>query len=192
MSVNPSSAIEALRRTDTPTIANAIERLRVRPKTEGYFGSEIRCFFPEMGAMVGYAVTAIVDTSRPYAKGESRRSTLLGAVKSAKKPAITVLRDLSERKHRGAVWRDLLAAAAKRLGGIGLVVGTNIRVELSGVEIRSGEIIHGDENGLVLMPPGVVDRLLDAIVAEKEREDRIASLIDSPKCATEQIINELS
>ena len=54
--------LETLRQIDTPTLANAIEAFKVRDRTEGYVGGDIRCLFPELGPMVGYAVTV---ASRP-------------------------------------------------------------------------------------------------------------------------------
>ena len=50
--------LDALRQIDTATIANAIEHFDIRSNTDGFMGWDIRCMFPEMGVMVGYAVTA--------------------------------------------------------------------------------------------------------------------------------------
>jgi hypothetical protein len=54
--------LEFLRGVDTPTVANAIEVLQVRPRTEGFPSLELRCLFPQLGVMCGYAVTAQVET----------------------------------------------------------------------------------------------------------------------------------
>src|SRR3989442_797546 len=59
----------ALRRFSTPSIANAIERFNVRPRHHGFTGPEIRCMFPEMPPIVGYASTAIVRAEQPAAAG---------------------------------------------------------------------------------------------------------------------------
>ena len=40
---------EALRAIDSPTVANAIERFEIRPRTEGYAGYDLRCQFPALG-----------------------------------------------------------------------------------------------------------------------------------------------
>ena len=50
--------LAALRSITTPTVANAIEAFQVRPRSEGFMDSTIRCIFPELGAIAGYAVTA--------------------------------------------------------------------------------------------------------------------------------------
>ena len=54
--------IEYLRGIDTPTLVNAIELLHLRPNQEGFTPLQIRCLFPELGRMCGYAVTAQVET----------------------------------------------------------------------------------------------------------------------------------
>ena len=52
-----ASVLEALKRYDSPTLANAVELFDVRPRDEGYMGHEVRCLFPDLGVMVGYAAT---------------------------------------------------------------------------------------------------------------------------------------
>ncbi len=55
--------LDALRRIDSPTIANAIETFKVRPRVAGYVGYDIRCIFPELPPMLGYAITCTVDSA---------------------------------------------------------------------------------------------------------------------------------
>ena len=55
--------IHELKNIDTPTVSNAIEQFHLRPLNEGFMGMEIRCFFPELGVMVGHALTLTVDTT---------------------------------------------------------------------------------------------------------------------------------
>src|SRR5690625_3960965 len=86
-----SDEIEALRRIDSATIANAIEPFGVRPLTSGFMGMDIKCMFPEMGVMVGYAVTALVDSQTEDATSD--RSVLydvMKAVDESPKPAVLV------------------------------------------------------------------------------------------------------
>ena len=59
--------LELLRQIDTPTLSNAIEGFKVRDRTEGYLGSEIRCLFPDLGTMLGYAFTLEADSTTPGA-----------------------------------------------------------------------------------------------------------------------------
>src|SRR5579871_758571 len=57
-----SDFVEYLKTVDTPTLCNAIELLKVRPHEEGFTPLQVRCLFPELGRMIGLAVTATVET----------------------------------------------------------------------------------------------------------------------------------
>ena len=57
--------LEALRQMDTCTVANAVETFEVRPRNEGFMSPKIRCIFPDMGRMIGYAVTAVIAAEEP-------------------------------------------------------------------------------------------------------------------------------
>lgn len=64
-----SAQIESLRKLSSPSVANAIETFDVRPRQEGNLSSEVRALFPEMGPMVGYAVTALIRAERGPVEG---------------------------------------------------------------------------------------------------------------------------
>src|SRR5690348_13050831 len=92
---SPSALIEYLAAVDTPTLSNAIELLKVRPRAEGFTPLGIRCLFPELGRLCGYAVTAQVETmttSNP--KGEDPFLELFDAVDRSLKPAVVVMQEL--------------------------------------------------------------------------------------------------
>src|SRR5687768_10543658 len=55
--------LAALAAIDSPTVANAIERFRVRRRVDGYADRDLRCAFPQLGTMVGYAVTCTADST---------------------------------------------------------------------------------------------------------------------------------
>ena len=52
--------IAALKKVTSPSVANAIETFKARPREEGNVASSIRCLFPELGPMVGYAATCLI------------------------------------------------------------------------------------------------------------------------------------
>ena len=56
---------------DTPTVANGLELLGGRDPSIGYTGPDVRCLMPELGARVGIAVTARMDTTSPGRDGGS-------------------------------------------------------------------------------------------------------------------------
>ena len=56
--------LDALRALDTPTISNCLERLPIRPWTEGFMRPEIRSIMPQQKTVVGYAVTVTMSAVR--------------------------------------------------------------------------------------------------------------------------------
>ena len=61
----PSQLIEELKGITSPTIANAIEPFNVRPRNLGFTSGAIRCIFPDLPTMVGYACTATIKANDP-------------------------------------------------------------------------------------------------------------------------------
>src|SRR5438067_6265028 len=57
--------LRALRRYSTPTISNAIEMFDVRPRHVGFLPHTIRCLLPELGTIIGYAVTCQTSAAPP-------------------------------------------------------------------------------------------------------------------------------
>ncbi|HHK42073.1 MAG TPA: RraA family protein, partial [Planctomycetaceae bacterium] len=57
--------LEKLRAFDTPTICNVIELFDVRPRSEGFLDGRVRCEFPDLPPMVGYAATAAFRSAAP-------------------------------------------------------------------------------------------------------------------------------
>jgi len=49
-----ANELRELQRISTPSIANAIERFNIRPRTQGFMSPEVRCMLPDLGVMVGY------------------------------------------------------------------------------------------------------------------------------------------
>ncbi len=63
----------------------------------------------------------------------------------------------------------------------------NSPVEISGVKISEGDLIHGDENGVVKVPWECVDRLCAQARKVLEREKKIKDAINSPDFGTQAI-----
>ena len=87
--------LDYLRRFDTPTVANALERGKLpdmhgRSRLEGVMTPKIRCIFPELGITNGYAATATIRASRPRGKDEpyTSRTDYWKYIDSIPKPTI--------------------------------------------------------------------------------------------------------
>ena len=85
--------LDALKRIDSPTIANAIETFKVRPRVAGYVGMDIKCIYPELPPMVGYAITCTVDSTTEGRVGIGFNE-LYKILQDAPKPAVVVMKDV--------------------------------------------------------------------------------------------------
>jgi regulator of RNase E activity RraA len=212
--------IEFLRSVDSPTLCNAIETLHLRPQDRGFTPLELRCLFPELGRLCGYAVTAHVETvTRLYPTDEARFLELFDAVAQAPKPAVVVFQELGPQPNRAAHCGEIMATAFGRLGAIGLVsdcavrdvpevralkfhyfargsvashahfkiVRVGVPVQILGVEIRPGDVVHGDENGLIQIPRDALERLPAAVENVRARERRLLDLMRSPGFTADQL-----
>lgn len=120
--------LEALRRLTSPTVANAIEVFNIRPRTEGFMRPGIQCFFPELGPMVGYAVTATIRASVPApGPGYLQAFNLWEAVLQTPPPRVVVLQDLDDPPGLGAFWGEVQANIYKALGCVGTVTSGGVR-----------------------------------------------------------------
>ena len=140
--------LQELQSIDSGTVANAIERFKVRDVVEGYVGMDIRCQFPDLGVMVGYAVTAVVDGTspgRPPPPGEGHMR-LFEALQAAPKPAVVVLEDRSPRTSHSCLFGDVFSSIAHRLGAVGVVTNGGVR-DLEGIRPLGFHVFTG---GLVV------------------------------------------
>ncbi|MBA2753760.1 MAG: RraA family protein [Chloroflexia bacterium] len=200
----PEAHLAYLRGVDSPTLANAIETFEVRDRTEGFIGGTVRSMFPDLGVMVGQAVTVTVANDPGPVAGREGFWEMWEALEAAPHPAVLVIADASGAPSRCAYFGEVMATFATRLGAVGLVTDGGVRdlaevralglhffapfpvvshgnfhvasvgepVTLDGQVIRPGDILHGDANGVVIVPTEVLDGLPAAIedILAKEAE----------------------
>ncbi len=124
------SELLELKRWNTPTIFNGWEQITNHDITcEGINAEETRDFMPQMGAMVGYAVTVIIEPSNrkhrlndPNAWSEYRKyiASVLG-------PKIVVVQDLDKPLFVGSFWGEVNANIHKALGCVGTITDGAVR-----------------------------------------------------------------
>jgi regulator of RNase E activity RraA len=119
--------LEALRRFNSPTIANAIETFGVRSHLSGVTNRRIRCLFPALGPLVGYACTATINSTEPppQPRGVSRRA-YWEYVRSFPAPRVSVVEDLSP-EPGGAYWGEVNSTLHKALGSQGVITSGTVR-----------------------------------------------------------------
>ena len=119
--------LDALRRIDSPTISNAIERFRVRRRVDGFAGWHLRCAFPELGSTIGYAVTCTADSTTETRNDERGLLRLWAAVEQAPKPAVIVIKDIGPERSRSCHMGEVMATTAKALGAVACVSDGGLR-----------------------------------------------------------------
>ena len=118
--------LSALRRIDSPTISNAIETFKLRPRVAGYVGYDIRCIFPELPPTVGYAVTCSVDSTTEERRGIGFQR-LYELLANAPKPAIVVMQDVSTDRLHSCHAGEIMSTQMKRLGAVGILTDGGLR-----------------------------------------------------------------
>lgn len=209
-----------LRAIDSPTVANAIERFKVRPRVSGYAGAAIRCLIPGLGTMLGYAVTCRGDSTT---EGKDRRehSELYRAIASVQPlPAVVVIGDdgdpgkIDLSCHAG----EMMATTMKRVGAVGLVTDGGLRdirevtelgkfhyharglvvahgqpciydvgatVNIADMQVKPGDLLHGDENGITIVPEEIAGEVVAAAMAVREMEQKRLKEILGPDFHTQ-------
>jgi len=118
--------ITALRRIDSPTIANAIETFKIRPRVAGYVGYDIRCIFPDLPPMVGYALTCTVDSTTEGRQGIGFQA-LYRLMEDAPKPIVIVMQDVGQDRLHSCHAGEVMSTTMKRLGGVGILTDGGLR-----------------------------------------------------------------
>lgn len=121
--------MDYLKRWDAPTIANAVERTRLRPRGEGFMSPGIRPVFPELGPMVGYAVTATIKASEGRKEGEAYVGGFeyYEYIQSIPAPRIMVIHDEDAPNPVGSFWGEVHGNLHQALGCIGVVTDGGVR-----------------------------------------------------------------
>ena len=121
-----SDLLARLARYDSPTLSNAIETFDVRNRDEGYTSHEIRCMFPDLPAVVGYAATVTVRSHEPPLNA-LEPVHLWNHVQSIAGPRILVAQDLDDPEGVGAMWGEVQATIFKALGCLAIVTDGVVR-----------------------------------------------------------------
>jgi 4-hydroxy-4-methyl-2-oxoglutarate aldolase len=195
--------LERLRRFDTCTLSNAIERLNIWPRNEGFVQNAIHCRFPKLPPVLGRAVTATMRSSVTPVKGRCyyEHPDFWKYVASSRGPQILVIHDSDESLGVGALVGEAYARISRALGCVACVTDGAARdltgiealayqvfsgsvavshayahvvefgepVEIGGMTISPGDLLHGDLHGVHLIPQV---GSLEVLAEEVLREDR--------------------
>ncbi len=158
------SQLQVLKSLDTPTICNAIETFGVRGRIEGFLGMDIHCLFPELGTMIGYALTVKVDSTTPEVPGDDEVwREWVRAMDAAPKPIVLVFQDIGPQPRKSAHIGEVMVTIARRLGVTGLITNGGVRdineVRALGFHYFSAGIVpsHGNPRLLQVNVPVSLD-----------------------------------
>ena len=205
--------LDAIRRIDSPTIANAIEHFGVRGRVEGFAGWDLRCAFPALGTMLGYAVTCTADSTTAERRDERGLLRLWAALEAAPKPAVIVIKDVGPEPTRSCHMGEVMATTAKALGAVGcisdgglrdvnevqalggfhyfcpgfvvshgnpIICEVNVPVTLAGLAVKPGDLLHGDMNGVLVIPDSVADRVVEQALKVRAAEAEVLEFLKKP------------
>jgi regulator of RNase E activity RraA len=119
-----------LKRWNTPTIYNGWEQVTKKDScADGFNIEETRDFMPQMGVMVGYAVTMVIEPSNPKhrEKGPAAAVEFRRYIASVPGPKIVVVQDLDKPRVIGAAWGEVSAALLHALGCVGTITDGAVR-----------------------------------------------------------------
>jgi 4-hydroxy-4-methyl-2-oxoglutarate aldolase len=230
-SIVTEEELNYLRRFDTPTIANALERsglpeIHKQSRLEGVMTPKIRCIFPEMGIMNGYAATATIRASKPRGEDEPYASRIdyWKYIDSVPKPTIMVIQDLDAPNPVGSWWGEVNANVHQALGCVGVITDGGVRdlsvvrplgfhffaaevlvshayvhvvdfgkpVTVGGVKIKSGDLLQGDEHGVIKIPDSVAQKTGQACYDVFKSERALIEFCQTPGVTLKKMIDFVS
>jgi 4-hydroxy-4-methyl-2-oxoglutarate aldolase len=212
---------QALRQLDACTLANAIEFFQKRLRNEGFVDHTVRCLFPRLPPMAGYAATLkIRGSARPTTDARySDRTDWWDYVQSLPAPRVLIVQDVATRPGLGSLVgavhmnilralqfvsvvtngsvRDLPAAEAEGFhyfaGSVALshayvhIVEAGHPVEIGGLTIHSGDLLHGDLHGVQSVPLSIATQIPQVAARIAAHKQALIALARSPGVTLAQL-----
>jgi 4-hydroxy-4-methyl-2-oxoglutarate aldolase len=129
--LRPSSPeFQELQGLDTCLASNAIERLNARPRNEGSVsGRAVRCVFPDLPPMLGYAVTGRMRSTTAPVSGRAYHENMhwWRYVATIPEPRVMIIEDVDEKPGLGALFGELHAVIGRALSCVGYVTNGAVR-----------------------------------------------------------------
>ena len=217
--------LEKLSALDTCTVSNAIERLNVRLRNEGFVSGAVRCQFRNLPPMIGYAATGRIRTASPPMAHRCYydRMDWWNYVASLPEPRVMVLQDTDPRPGVGAFVGEIHSAIGLALRCVGCVTNGAVRdlpavkamgfqlfagcvsvshsyahiidfgepVEIGGLRIQSGDLIHGDRHGVLTIPLGIAAEVPAAASNVLAEERELTEFCQCPEFSLEELAERL-
>jgi regulator of RNase E activity RraA len=197
------------------------EQLTARLRNEGFTDGALRCFFPHLPPMVGYAATIKVRGSAPPTTAGLylQRTDWWNYVESLPVPHIIVAQDIASQAGLGALLGQVHFNIQRALGAVGIVTNGAVRglpaaevlgfqvfagsvsvshaymhivefgtpVEVGGLKVHSGDLLHGDQHGVQSIPLSIAGQLPAAAARITARKQAIIALCQSSEFTLEKL-----
>ena len=132
MTTNEQELYNQLRTIDTPTITNVVATYPKNPLCLGlynpwtenwYTDASIRCIYPDMGPVVGHAVTCVFGLPDPNFSGRLSFFDVIDALDAMKKPTILVIQQKwpDNMMSKAGLAGEIMVTSMKAVGCIGMV-----------------------------------------------------------------------
>ena len=206
-------------------MSNAIERLDVRLRNEGFTDISVRCLSPELPPMVGYAATGrIRTTAAPTARyWYYERMDFWEYLATIPAPRIIVVEDMDGHPGLGALFGEVHAQIGRALGCIGYVTNGAVRdlpgiertgfhlfaggvavshayahvvdfggpVEVGGLRVNPGDLLHGDLHGVVSVPAAIAAQVPKVAAELLAQERELIQLCQSAHFSMEKLRRQI-
>lgn len=125
----PHSELLELKRWNTPTIYNGWEQITQADVARDAFNlEETRDFMPQMGPMIGYAVTVVIEPSnKAHKTNQTAGAEYRRYVAKQPGPKIVVVQDLDKPEVLGSFWGEVNSNMHRALGCVGTITDGAIR-----------------------------------------------------------------
>jgi regulator of RNase E activity RraA len=128
-SILTAEQLDILGHLDGCTLADAIETFHERLRDEGFVDNSLRCLFPQLPPMLGYAATVKVRGSAPPMASAyySDRTDWWDYILSLPSPRVLVVQDVATRVAFGSLLGSVHVSIVRALGCVGAVTNGAVR-----------------------------------------------------------------
>ena len=118
-----------LKRMNTPTIYNGWEQITQNNRLAYTNRTETHDYMPQMGPMIGYAVTVVIEPSNPQHLKANPDAAMecLAYIANVRGPKIVVVQDLDQPNVIGSFWGEVNSNRHRALGCVGTITDGAIR-----------------------------------------------------------------
>ncbi len=211
------ATLKALSGIDGPSICNAIEGFKVRPKNLGFMLPEIRAIFSDLPPVVGYAVTGVISAVQQEGRNVSR-DDWYDLIVSVPEPRFIVLHDI-DNPPLGAFWGEVQGNIHKALGAVGVATDGTVRdldeahelgfqffakdvsvshayvhlveigipVTVGGLTVSTGDLLLGDKHGVTSIPFEIADKIPEMVSTIAAFEKKTIELCQSASFSLDKL-----